>query len=126
MSALAGGDHIGHVDALRAGGTGRVPGLAVEAASTVGTFLRSFRWGNVRQLDRVSRELSPVPGPRAPDLGTPRLTIDLDPAICETYGLRKQGAPRQGHAGVRGIVACSSDWAEQTAAGPGPTHSSSV
>jgi hypothetical protein len=36
MSALAGGDHIDHVDALRAGGTGRVLGFAVKAASTVG------------------------------------------------------------------------------------------
>ena len=52
MSALAGGDHIDHVDALRAGGTGRVLGFTVKAASTVGTFLRSFRWGHVRQLDR--------------------------------------------------------------------------
>ena len=37
MSALAGGDHIDHVDALRAGGTGRVLGFRVKAASTVGT-----------------------------------------------------------------------------------------
>ena len=46
-SALAGGDCIDDADALRTGGM----------ASTLGTFLRSFRWGHVRQLDRVSREL---------------------------------------------------------------------
>ena len=54
-SALAGGDSID--DALRAGGTAGVLDCMVKAPSTLGTFLRSFRWGHVRQLDRVSREL---------------------------------------------------------------------
>ena len=56
-SALAGGDCIDDADALRAGGTSSVLGCTVKAPSTLGTFLRSFRWGHVRQLDRVSREL---------------------------------------------------------------------
>ena len=56
-SALAGGDCIDDADALRAGGTVSVLGCMVKAPSTLGTFLRSFRWGHVRQLDRVSREL---------------------------------------------------------------------
>ena len=56
-SALAGGDCIDDADALRAGGTASVLGCTVKAPSTLGTFLRSFRWGHVRQLDRVSREL---------------------------------------------------------------------
>ena len=56
-SALAGGDCIAAADAMRAGGTGRVLGCAIKAPSTLGTFLRSFSWGHVRQLDRVSREL---------------------------------------------------------------------
>ena len=56
-SALAGGDCIDDADALRSGGTARVLGCVVKAPSTLGTFLRSFRWGHVRQLDRVSREL---------------------------------------------------------------------
>ena len=56
-SALAGGGGIDDTDALRAGGTEQVLGCAVKAPSTLGTFLRSFRWGHVRQLDRVSREL---------------------------------------------------------------------
>ncbi|MGH2512856.1 MAG: IS1380 family transposase, partial [Candidatus Limnocylindrales bacterium] len=47
MSALAGGDCIDDANALRAGGTGRVLGFAPKAASTLGTFLRSFRWGHV-------------------------------------------------------------------------------
>ena len=56
-SALAGGDCIDDDDALRAGGTERVLGCVIKVPSTLGTFLRSFRWGHVRQLDRVSREL---------------------------------------------------------------------
>ena len=56
-SALAGGDCIDDADVLRSGGTASVIGGTVKAPSTLGTFLRSFRWGHVRQLDRVSREL---------------------------------------------------------------------
>ena len=43
-SALAGGDCIDDADALRAGGTVGVLGCVVKAPSTLGTFLRSFRW----------------------------------------------------------------------------------
>ena len=57
MSALAGGDCIDDAAALRAGGTAGVLGFALKAASTLGTFLRSFRWGHARQLDAVGREL---------------------------------------------------------------------
>ena len=56
-SALAGGDCIAATDVLRAGGTAGVLDCLVKAPSTLGAFLRSFRWGHVRQLDRVSREL---------------------------------------------------------------------
>ena len=56
-SALAGGDCIDDADALRAGGTACTLGSVVKAPSTLGAFLRSFRWGHVRQLDWVSREL---------------------------------------------------------------------
>ena len=56
-SALAGGDCIADAAALRAGGTASVLGCTVKAPSTLGTFLRSFSWGHVRQLDRLSREL---------------------------------------------------------------------
>ena len=89
-SALAGGDCIDDADALRCGGTARVLDCTVKAPSTLGTFLRSFRWGHVRQLDRVSRELlarawsagaGPADGP---------LTIDLDSTVCETYGLARR------------------------------------
>ena len=56
-SALAGGDCIDDADVLRTGGTAGTISCVVKAPSTLGTFLRSFRWGQVRQLDRVSREL---------------------------------------------------------------------
>ena len=56
-SALAGGDCIDDAGALRTGGTAGVHDCGVKVPSTLGTFLRSFRWGHVRQLDRVSREL---------------------------------------------------------------------
>ena len=56
-SALAGGECIDDAAALRAGGTASVLGCTVKAPSTLGTFLRSFSWGHVRQLDRLSREL---------------------------------------------------------------------
>ena len=46
LPALAGGDCIDDADALRAGGTAGVLGCAVKAPSTLGTFLRSFRWGH--------------------------------------------------------------------------------
>lgn len=102
MSALAGGDCIDDANALRAGSTERVLGFAVKAASTLGTFLRSFRWGHVRQLDRVSRELLARAWAAGAGPGSAPLTIDLDSTICETYGLAKQGARGFTHTGVRG------------------------
>ena len=102
MSALAGGDCIDDADALRAGGTGRVLGHVVKAASTLGTFLRSFRWGHVRQLDAVSRELLARAWAAGAGPSAEPFTIDLDSTICETYGLAKEGALHHGYTGVRG------------------------
>ena len=101
-SALAGGDCIDDAGALRSGGTGRVLGCVVKAPSTLGTFLRSFRWGHVRQLDRVSRELLARAWAAGAGPGDGPLTIDLDSTICETYGLAKEGARRHGYTGQRG------------------------
>jgi len=101
-SALAGGDCIDDANAMRAGGTERILGFSVKAASTLGTFLRSFRWGHVRQLDRVSRELLARAWAAGAGPGSEPLTIDLDSTICETYGLKKQGALHHGYTHVRG------------------------
>jgi hypothetical protein len=102
MSALAGGDCIDDAAALRAGGTERILGFSVKAASTLGTFLRSFRWGHVRQLDAVSRHLLARAWAAGAGPGTAPFTIDLDSTICETYGLAKDGGTRFTHTGVRG------------------------
>ena len=101
-SALAGGDCIDDADALRAGGTVGVLGCVVKAPSTLGTFLRSFRWGHVRQLDRVSRQLLARAWAAGAGPGDGPLTIDLDSTICETYGLAKEGARHHGYTGARG------------------------
>ncbi len=101
-SALAGGDCIDDADALRAGGTAGVLDCLVKAPSTLGTFLRSFRWGHVRQLDRVSRELLARAWQAGAGPGDGPLTIDLDSTICETYGLAKEGARHHGYTGARG------------------------
>ena len=90
-SALAGGDCIDDADVLRTGGTARALGGTVKAPSTLGTFLRSFRWGHVRQLDRVSRELLARAWQAGAGPGDAPFTIDLDSTICETYGLAKEG-----------------------------------
>ena len=92
-SALAGGDCINDADALRAGGTARVLGFTAKAPSTLGAFLRSFRWGHVRQLDRVSRELLARAWAAGAGPGDGPLTIDLDSTICETMDW-----PRRAHA----------------------------
>ncbi len=101
-SALAGGDCIDDADVLRTGRTASAIGCVVKAPSTLGTFLRSFRWGHVRQLDRVSRELLARAWAAGAGPGDAPLTIDLDSTVCETYGLGKEGARRHGYTGQRG------------------------
>ena len=101
-SAMAGGDCIDAADVLRTGGTACTLGGTVKAPSTLGTFLRSFRWGHVRQLDRVSRELLARAWAAGAGPGDAPFTIDLDSTICETYGLAKEGARRHGYTGKRG------------------------
>ena len=101
-SALAGGDCSDDADVLRTGRTAGALGCAVKAPSTLGTFRRSFRWGQVRQLDRVSRELLALAWSAGAGPGDAPLTIDLDATIFETYGLAKEGAQRHNYIGQRG------------------------
>ena len=101
--ALAGGDCIKEADALRAGGTPRVLGCAVKTPSTLGILLRSFRWGHVRQLDRVSRALLARAWAAGAGPGEAPFTIDLDSTMCETYELAKEGAQHPGYTGQRGL-----------------------
>ena len=113
-SVLAGGDCIDDVDALRAGGCEAVIGHRVAAPSTVGTFLRAFRWGRVRQLDAVSREILARAWQAGAGPGSGPLTIDLDSTICETYGLLKQGGAKFTYTHVRGyhplVAAAAGTW----------------
>jgi hypothetical protein len=87
---LAGGSHIDHADMLRAGATGSVVSHRVMAPSTLGTFLRSFSFGHVRQLEAVND----VARQRAWAAGaTPgAVVVDVDSTICEVVGKAKQGA----------------------------------
>jgi Transposase DDE domain group 1 len=89
---VAGGDCIDDVELLRAGSTASVLGHQVMAASTVGTWLRSFTFGHVRQLDRVCGEIlaRAWAAGAGPDDGP--LTVDVDSTICEVHGYHKQGA----------------------------------
>ena len=86
---------------MRTGGTAQTLGCVVKAPSTLGTFLRSFRWGHVRQLDQSAGSCWPGPGRLGPDPAT-RHSPDLDSTICETYGLAKEGARDHGYTGKRG------------------------
>jgi Transposase DDE domain group 1 len=88
----AGASHIDHADVLRAGATESVLGHRVMAPSTLGTFLRAFTFGHVRQLDAVlgeaiSRAWSKGAGP-----GIWQLVMDVDSTICEVAGKLKAGA----------------------------------
>ena len=86
-SALAGGDRIDDADALRTGRTACTLDGTVKTPSTLGTFLRSFTWGHVRQLDRVSRQLLARAWQAGAGPGDAPLTIDPDSTICETSSL---------------------------------------
>lgn len=89
---IAGATHIDHVNMLRAGATGRVLPFKPMAASTIGTFLRSFTFGHVRQLDAVmSRTLARAWAAGAGP-GEEPLVVDLDSTICEVHGKQKQAA----------------------------------
>ena len=89
---IAGATHIDHVNMLRAGATGRVLPFKPMAASTIGTFLRSFTFGHIRQLDAVmSRTLGRAWAAGAGP-GEGPLVVDLDSTICEVHGKQKQAA----------------------------------
>ena len=89
---VAGGDCIDDVELLRSGATGSVLGHQVMAASTVGTFLRSFTFGHARQLDQVTGEILSRAWAAGAGPGDGPLTVDVDSTICEVHGYHKQGA----------------------------------
>jgi hypothetical protein len=91
-SILVGGSHIDHADRLRAGATQRVLPFRVMAPSTLGTFLRAFTFGHVRQLDAVIAEATRRAWRLGVGPGADAMTIDLDSTICEVHGKQKHGA----------------------------------
>jgi hypothetical protein len=91
-SMLAGGDCIDDADLLRYGATSQVLGHRVMAPSTLGTFLRAFTFGHVRQLDRLTEQLLARAWAAGAGPGDGPITMDLDSTLCEVPGDHKQGA----------------------------------
>ncbi len=89
---VAGASHIDHVDMLRAGASSKLLPFHVAAPSTLGTYLRSFTFGHVRQLDEVIEEELAKAWSLGMAPGDDPLVIDIDSTICEVSGYHKQGA----------------------------------
>ena len=105
---IAGADSIDDMALLRHGGMGKVFANAY-APSTLGSFLRTFSFGHVRQLDAVASRFltrlaaqAPLVAPTA-DRGE-RVMVDIDDTIIEVHGYAKQGSG-YGYSGVRGLNA---------------------
>jgi len=89
---LLGADCIDDCDVLRAGRTEAILGHRAMAPSTLGTFLRSFTFGHVRQLDRVLAQALRRAWQAGAGPGNARLVIDVDSFVREVHGHAKQGA----------------------------------
>ena len=102
---VAGADSIDDLDRLRHGGMGRLFG-GIRAPSTLGTFLRSFTFGHVKQLDTVAATVLVNLAQHTPLLGdVDRLCwVDVDDTVKQTYGYAKQGAG-YGYTGIKGLNA---------------------
>jgi hypothetical protein len=96
-----GADSIDDCDLLRAGRSEALLGHRAMAPSTLGTFLRSFTFGHVRQLDRVLSETLRRAWSAGAGPGEERLVIDIDSFVGEVHGYDKQGAGF-GYTGERG------------------------
>ena len=105
---VAGADSIDDMALLRHGGMGRLFARAY-APSTLGSFLRAFTFGHVRQLDAVAsrfltRLAAQTPLIAGPDANGGRVMVDIDDTIIEVHGYAKQGSG-YGYSGVRGLNA---------------------
>ena len=103
---VAGADSIDDMGLLRHGGMGRIFNNAY-APSTLGSFLREFTFGHVRQLDAIASRFllnldatTPLLGETCQSL----VMVDVDDTIIEVHGYAKQGAAH-GYSGVRGLNA---------------------
>src|SRR4051794_5747317 len=115
VSAMAlGADCLDDCDVLRVGRTGQVLGHRVAAPSTLGTFLRAFTFGHVRQLDRVLADTLTRAWAAGAGPGEGRLVVDVDSFVGEVFGPGKQGAGF-GYTRVRGyhpLIATRADTGE--------------
>jgi hypothetical protein len=89
---VAGGDGIDDADVLRTGATAQLLGHQVMAPSTLGTFLRSFTFGHVRQLDQAAEQILGRAWAAGAGPGDGPLTMDVDSTVCEVHGHHKGGA----------------------------------
>jgi len=111
---VAGADSIDDLAMLRHGGMGRIFARAY-APSTLGSFLRAFTFGHVRQLDAVAARFLVALARLTRLVGSSASTItaeadpgyallDVDDTIIEVHGHAKQGAGF-GYSRVRGLNA---------------------
>ncbi len=89
---VAGADCIDDADVLRAGATGAVLPHKVMAPSTLGTFLRCFDFGHIRQLDQLAEAMLTRAWSAGAGPGAGPMTVDVDSTICPVHGDEKQGA----------------------------------
>ncbi len=107
MGMLAGADSIEDLGVLRAGATGRLLGAA-RAPSTIGTWLRSFTYGHLRQLDAIARHLlmacwAAGAGPHRWDEMLRRRPVGASRAVAGAVAAPPAGtAPRQHRPSVGG------------------------
>lgn len=114
---VAGADSISDMDLVRHGGMGRAFS-ELRAPTTLGTHLRGYKFGHVRQLDAIASRLLAALAARVPALvsGVDEMAyVDLDDTIRETHGYAKQGAG-YGYSGVKGLNALVATLSTPTAA----------
>lgn len=104
---VAGANNIDAMALLRHGGMGKLFSRGY-APSTLGSFLLSFTFGHVRQVDAVASRFLLALGKKTPVLGEPvdagTVMVDLDETIIEVHGYAKQGAAF-GYSGICGLNA---------------------
>jgi len=98
---VLGADSIDDTDVLRAGRTRRLLGGWLPAPSTLGTFLRAFTFGHVRQLDALLGQALERAWQAGAGPGAERLMVDVDSFVGEVCGRLKQGAA-YGYSGLLG------------------------
>lgn len=101
---IAGADSISDLNRVRHGAMGTLFHRPY-APSTLGSFLRQFTFGHVRQLDAVASRFLEALAERSPvvaGIGTGRVLVDIDDSIIEVHGYAKQGSA-YGYSGVRGL-----------------------